>query len=103
MQESRKEWAPLCPRTSDERKRSAEIRWDDLLSGATVGLGEHAGFLRPLPVSTTGNAEDLKSCETSSSVSQLNGLTGLLQEGPPSAIHRSVTDGPEEKGWLWLG
>lgn len=50
---------------------------------ATGWSGEaHCGPL-PLPFSSTGNVEDLKSCETSSAVSQLNGLTGFLQEGPP--------------------
>lgn len=68
------------------------------------GSGGARWVLQPLPVSITGNAEDLKSCETSSGVSQLNRLAGLLQEGPPpSAIHRSMTDGPEKKGWLRLG
>lgn len=81
MQESREEWALLWPQTPDKRKQSAAMGVTNC-PGHGGSLGAHC-VLQPLPDPTTGNAEDLKACETSSGVSQLNGLTRAVAGRTP--------------------
>lgn len=92
MQERRDEWARLCPQTSDKRMWSEET--GRLAVRAAAGLQDHAGLSShslPQPLGMLRILSPVKPHPACLS-------RGLLQEGPPSAIHRSMTDGPEKKG-----
>lgn len=93
---------PLGP--ADKRKSSA--RTGDLLLGPLWVLEAHAEPLRPLPVSAAGNAQDLKSCETSSGMSQLSGACRPVTERTPPrrpAIHSRAPDGQEKEEFVGRG
>lgn len=77
-----KEWASPCPSYLQIKGSGGRGR-DDSLLGAIVGLGAHAEPLQPLPASAAGNVQDLKSCETSSGMSQLSGAHRPVTERTP--------------------
>lgn len=82
-------------RAPDKRKRSAEMEW--LAVQAIVGLGEHAEHHSHSLSQLLGMRRILSAVKPHLACLSWAALTGLLQKGPPSAIHRSMPDGPEEK------
>lgn len=88
-------------RTSD--KRTWIVEMGPLAVQAIVGLGEHAEYCSHSLSQQPGMQRLFSPVKPHLVCLSWTGLTGLLQKGPPSAIHRNMPDGPERKGLLVLG